>query len=391
MAGRVVPFEVHIPQHELDDLRERLARTRWLDEFPGSGWSYGTSRRYLEELCEYWRAEFDWRACEARLNVFGQVAMDVDGQRIHAIHARSPEPGALPLLLVHGWPGSVFEFEKVIEPLRDPRRHGGDASDAFHVVCPSIPGYGFSGPTVGPGWNVRRISAAFALLMQRLGYDRYGAAGGDWGAIITSDLLRSGAGTGVVGLYLTMPLGEPPEESDDPEAGLRTSERQGLRDWTRHQAAGTVIHLPLNTTRPHTMAFAMNDSPAGLAAWLVDMYRSFSDCDGDVERCFTKDELLANVTTYWVTRTIASAARLYAEWAEQKRTSARPPRVDVPTGCAIYPRDVRRVPRSWAERLYFITHWTEMPAGGHFPALEQPELFVADLRAFFRHLRAHQG
>jgi len=391
VAGRVVPFEVHIPQHELDDLRERLARTRWLDEFPGSGWSYGTSRRYLEELCEYWRAEFDWRACEARLNAFGQVAMDVDGQRVHAIHARSPEPGALPLLLVHGWPGSVFEFEKVIEPLRDPRQHGGDASDAFHVVCPSIPGYGFSGPTPGPGWNVRRSSAAFALLMQRLGYDRYGAAGGDWGAIITSDLLRSGAGTGVLGLYLTMPLGEPPEGSDDPEAGLRPSERQGLHDWTRHQAAGTVIHLPLNTTRPHTMAFAMNDSPAGLAAWLVDMYRSFSDCDGDVERCFTKDELLANVTTYWVTGTIASAARLYAEWAEQKRSSARPPRVDVPTGCAIYPRDVRRVPRSWAERLYFITHWTEMPAGGHFPALEQPELFVADLQAFFRHLRAHQG
>jgi pimeloyl-ACP methyl ester carboxylesterase len=390
VAGGVVPFEVHIPRHELDDLRERLARTRWLDEFPGSGWSYGTSRRYLEELCEYWRAEFDWRACEARLNAFGQLAMDLDGQRVHAIHARSPEPGALPLLLVHGWPGSVFEFEKVIEPLRDPRQHGGDPADAFHVVCPSIPGYGFSGPTVGPGWNVRRISAAFALLMQRLGYDRYGAAGGDWGAIITSDLLRSGAGTGVRGLYLTMPLGEPPEESDDPEAGLRTSERQGLRDWTTHQAAGTVIHLPLNTTRPHTMAFAMNDSPAGLAAWLVDMYRSFSDCDGDIERCFTKDELLANVTTYWVTKTIASAARLYAEWAEQKRTSARPPRVDVPTGCAIYPRDVRRVPRSWAERLYFITHWTEMPAGGHFPALEQPELFVADLRAFFRHLRAQQ-
>ena len=191
VAGGVAPFEVHVPHHELDDLRERLARTRWLDEFPGSGWSYGTSRRYLEELCEYWRAEFDWRACEARLNAFGQVAMDVDGQRVHAIHARSPEAAALPLLLVHGWPGSVFEFEKVIEPLRDPRRHGGDASDAFHVVCPSIPGYGFSGPTVGPGWNVRRISAAFALLMQRLGYHRYGAAGGDWGAIITSDLVRS--------------------------------------------------------------------------------------------------------------------------------------------------------------------------------------------------------
>ncbi len=390
MAGGVTPFEVHVPQHELDDLRERLVRTRWLDEFPGSGWSYGTSRRYLEGLCEYWRTEFDWRACEARLNAFGQVAMDVDGQRVHAIHARSPEAGALPLLLVHGWPGSVFEFDKVIEPLRDPLRHGGDASDAFHVVCPSIPGYGFSGPTVGPGWNVRRISAAFALLMQRLGYHRYGAAGGDWGAIITTDLLRSGAGAGVCGLYLTMPLGESPEETDDLEFVLSEAERQGLSDWAAHQAAGTVIHLPLNTTRPHTMAFAMNDSPAGLAAWLVDMYRSFSDCGGDVEHSFTKDELLANVTTYWLTKTIASAARLYAEWAEQKQTSPRPPRVDVPTGCAIYPRDVRRVPRSWAERLYSITHWNEMPAGGHFPALEQPELFVADLRAFFRQLRADQ-
>ena len=227
MASGIAPFEVHVPQGELDDLRERLARTRWLDEFPGSGWSYGTSRRYLEELCEYWRTGFDWRACEARLNAFGQVAMDVDGQRIHAVHARSPEPGALPLLLVHGWPGSVFEFDKVIEPLRDPERHGGRASDAFHVICPSIPGYGFSGPTVGPGWNVRRISSAFALLMQQLGYQRYGAAGGDWGAIITTDLVRSGAGAGVCGLYLTMPLGEPPEGTDDPEAGLSERERQG--------------------------------------------------------------------------------------------------------------------------------------------------------------------
>jgi hypothetical protein len=169
VSAEISRFELRVPQRELDDLRERLARTRWLDHFPGSGWTYGTSRPYLEELCRYWREDFDWRACEARLNAFGQVATDVDGQRIHAIHARSPEPGALPLLLVHGWPGSVFEFEKVIEPLRDPVRHGGHARDAFHVVCPSIPGYGFSGPTVGPGWNVRRISAAFALLMHRLG------------------------------------------------------------------------------------------------------------------------------------------------------------------------------------------------------------------------------
>ena len=238
-----------------------------------------------------------------------------------------------------------------------------------------------------PGWNVRRISAAFALLMQRLGYPRYGAAGGGWGAIITTDLVPVGRGRRLCGLYLTMPLGEPPEGTDDPEAGLSDRERQGLRDWAAHQAAGTVIHLPLNTTRPHTMAFALNDSPAGLAAWLVDMYRSFSDCGGDVERRFTKDELLANVTTYWLTGTIASAARLYAEWAEQKRTFPRPPRVQIPTGCAVYPRDVRRVPRSWAERQYTITRWTQMPAGGHFPSLEEPGPFVADLAEFFRSYR----
>src|SRR6202023_517228 len=231
------------------------------------------------------------------------------------------------------------DSKTVIEPLRDPARHGGRASDAFHVVCPSIPGYGFSGPTVGPGWNVRRISAAFALLMERLGYQRYGAAGGDWGAIITTDLVRSGAGSGVCALYLTMPLGEPPD--GDPEAGLSDGERQGLRDWAAHQAAGTVIHLPLNSTRPHTLAFAVNDSPAGLSA----------------------------------------------EWAEQKRTFPSPPRVQVPTGCAVYPRDVRRVPRSWAERLYTITRWTQMPAGGHFPSLEEPGLFVEDLAAFFRAYR----
>jgi microsomal epoxide hydrolase len=385
-AGTVVPFSLHVPQADLDDLRDRLARTRWLDEFPGSGWTYGTSRSYLQELCRYWREDFDWRACEATLNSFGQVVMDVDGQRIHAVHARSPEPDALPLLLVHGWPGSVFEFEKVIEPLRDPVRYGRSAGDAFHVVCPSIPGYGFSGPTVGPGWNVRRISAAFALLMERLGYQRYGVAGGDWGAIITTDLVHSGAGEGVCALYLTMPAGEPPA-ADDPEAGLSEGERQGLRDWAAHQAGGTVIHLPLNTTRPHTLAFAVNDSPAGLAAWLVEMFRSFSDCGGDVESRFTKDELLANVTTYWLTGTIASAARLYWEWAAQKRTFPRPGRVLVPTGCAIYPRDVRRVPRSWAERLYTITRWTEMPAGGHFPSLEEPGLFVDDLAEFFRGYR----
>jgi pimeloyl-ACP methyl ester carboxylesterase len=387
VSRRISPFELHVDDADLHDLRGRLARTRWPEAFPDADWSYGTDQAFLRELCEYWRMEFDWRQCEARMNSFGQVVMDVDGQRLHAIHAKSPEADAVPLLLVHGWPGSVFEFEKVVEPLRDPAAHGGRASDAFQVVCPSIPGYGFSGPTHRPGWNVRRISSAFAELMELLGYPQYVAAGGDWGAITTTDLARSPAGAGMRALYLTMPLGEPPGATADPEEGLAESERRGLRDWASHQAAGRVMHHSLNSTRPHTMTFAMNDSPAGLAAWIVDMWRSFSDCGGDIERSFTKDELLANITTYWLTGTIASAARLYVEWAQQKRTSPPPPRVAIPTGCAIYPRDVRRIPRAWAERTYSIVHWSEMPAGGHFPSVEVPELFVDDLQVFFRQFR----
>jgi microsomal epoxide hydrolase len=222
--------------------------------------------------------------------------------------------------------------------------------------------------------------------MRQLGYDRYGAGGGDWGAVITTDLARSEAGAALCGLHLTMPLGDPPVPTD-PEDGLDEVERQGVRDWAAHQATGRVIHLLMNTTRPHTMAFAANDSPAGLAAWMVDMFRSFSDCHGDLETAFSKDELLANITLYWVTGTIASAARLYLEWARQKRVMPAPGRVSVPTGCAIFPGDVRRIPRPWAERMYNITRWQVMPAGGHFASIEQPELWLDEVRAFFRSVR----
>lgn len=383
----LAPFTLAIPEETLVDLRERLGRTRFIDEFDGSDWSYGVSRAYLQELCEYWRSTFDWRAQEAILNSFQQFKTHVDGQPIHYIQARSPEPTALPLLLVHGWPGSIFEFMKAIGPLCDPVAHGGDRADAFHVVCPSIPGYGFSGPTIAPGWGPSRIASAFAVLMGRLGYERYGAGGGDWGAIITTELARADHGGHVCGLHLTMPLGQPPQDADADE-GLSDVDRKGLEDWAAHQAGGTVVHVPINSTRPHTLAFALNDSPAGLAAWLVDKFRSYSDCDGDVETTFTKDELLANVTTYWVTGTIASASRLYYERAHEKSgAESLPQRIEVPTGCAIFPRDVRRVPRPWAERLYNIQRWEEMPAGGHFASLEEPELFVSEIRAFFRHLR----
>jgi epoxide hydrolase len=382
------PFTLAVPEEALVDLRDRLERTRFIDEFDeGSEWTYGVSRSYLRELCEYWRTTFDWRAQEASLNSFDQFQIEVDGQPIHFVHARSSSPVALPLLLVHGWPGSIFEFVKVIGPLRDPVAHGGDEADAFHVVAPSVPGYGFSGPTIEPGWGPRRIALAFAVLMGRLGYERYGAGGGDWGAIITTELARADEGRHLCGLHLTMPLGDPLQDTGGDEV-LSEADQKGLADWAWHQANGTVVHVAINSTRPHTLAFALNDSPAGLAAWLVDKFRSYSDCDGDVEKSFTKDELLAEVTTYWVTGTIASASRLYYERAHEKSLAPSPSRrIMVPTGCAIFPRDVRRVPRPWAERQYNIQRWTEMPSGGHFPGLEEPELLVSELRAFFRPLR----
>jgi pimeloyl-ACP methyl ester carboxylesterase len=382
------PFTLAVPEETLVDLRHRLERKRFIDAFDeGNEWTYGVSRSYLEELCEYWRTTFDWRAQESILNSFDQFQTHVDGQPIHFIHARSNNPVALPLLLVHGWPGSIFEFVKVIGPLCDPEAHGGDDADAFHVVAPSIPGYGFSGPTIEPGWGPRRIASAFAVLMERLGYGRYGAGGGDWGAIITTDLARADEGRHVCGLHLTMPLGEPPQDAGGGDV-LSEADQRGLADWAWHQANGTVVHVAINSTRPHTLAFALNDSPAGLAAWLVDKFRSYSDCDGDVETSFTKDELLAEITTYWVTGTIASASRLYYERAHERSLTQSPSRrVEVPTGCAIFPRDVRRVPRPWATRQYNIQRWTEMPSGGHFAGLEEPDLLVSELRAFFRPLR----
>jgi len=381
------PFKVEVPEATLADLRARLAQTRWIDDHDGDGWDLGVSRSYLRELCEYWRTTFDWRAQEALINGFDQYVVDVDGQPIHFVHAPSARADALPLLLVHGWPGSVFEYIKVLRPLSDPVAAMGAEADAFHVVAPSIPGYGFSGPTLHPGWGPSRIASAFATLMRHLGYDRYALAGGDWGAIITTELARADGGQHVCGLHLTMPLGEPPPAGH--QDVLTDADQRGLDDWARHQATGTVVHVAINSTRPHTLAFGLNDSPAGLAAWLIDKYRSYSDCGGDVETAFTRDELLTEVTTYWVTGTIASASRLYAERAGETRAlTSTPPPVEVPTGCAIFPRDVRRVPRAWADRVYRnIPRWREMPAGGHFPGLEEPELLVAELREFFRPLR----
>jgi pimeloyl-ACP methyl ester carboxylesterase len=316
-----IPFTVSISDAAIEDLRRRLAGTRWIDDLSDSQWRLGVSQPYLRELCDYWRTRFDWRAQEAQLNTFEQYVIEVDRQPIHFVHARSPHSDALPLLLVHGWPGSVFEYIKLFGPLADPVPGGGSPLDSFHVVAPSIPGYGFSGPTTQPGWGPNRIASAFATVMDALGYQRYGLAGGDWGAIISTELARLDGGRHVCAMHLTMPLGEPPP--DGQRDVLSPDEQRGLDDWAEHQRAGTVVHVAVNSTRPHTLAFALNDSPAGLAAWLVDKYRSYSDCDGDVETAFTRDELLTEISTYWLTGTIASASRLYYERAVETHMGAR--------------------------------------------------------------------
>ncbi|MDP9435613.1 MAG: epoxide hydrolase [Actinomycetota bacterium] len=375
------PFAVAVAQSVLDDLSARLRATRWPDALPGSGWDYGTDLGYLRDLCRTWADGFDWRRQEARLNAWPQHVTEIDGARLHYLHARSPHPGALPLLLTHGWPGSVVEFLSVLGPLVDPPAHGGDPADAFTVVCPSIPGYGWSGPTRERGWDVRRVARALAALMAELGHDRYGAQGGDWGGIATAHLGVLDAAH-LVGIHLNM-ANAPRPRGDD--STLDAQEQADLADMRAFKARETGYQA-IQGTKPQTLAYALNDSPAGLAGWVVEKFRAWSDCGGDVESVVDRDDLLANLTTYWVTGTAGSAARLYYE------TFCALPvmptqRVEVPTAVARFPREIYRPPRAWVEAAFDLRRWTVMPRGGHFAALEQPDLLVEDVRAFFRDLR----
>ena len=376
------PFTIDIPQDDLDDLRDRLARTRFPEQIPGAEWDYGTELGYERELVGYWRDTYDWRAAEARLNAFDHFTATVMGQHVHFIHQRSPEPDALPLVITHGWPGSIVEFLDVIGPLTDPRAHGGDPADAFHVIAPSIPGYAFSGPTTERGWSARKVAEAWAELMAGLGYDRYGAQGGDWGAIITTHLGLVDPAH-LVGIHLNMVIAGGPPEGDTGE--LTETELQGLADMGKYFETDSG-YMQIQSTKPQTLGYALEDSPAGLAAWIVEKFRSWSDCNGDVESAFTRDQLLTNIMLYWLTGTAHSSARLYYEnrvadgWSTKEK-------VQVPTGAAIYPREIIRPPRRWAEANYNITHWQEQPRGGHFAAMEQPGLYVDDVRAFFRTVR----
>jgi pimeloyl-ACP methyl ester carboxylesterase len=383
--SEISTFTVAVADAVLDDLRERLARTRWPDRSPTGDWAYGTELAYLQELCEYWLSEFDWREIERRLNGFEQFETTIRRQHVHFLHVRSPEPNALPLLLVHGWPGSVTEFSKVLGPLTDPAAYGGDAADAFHVVAPSIPGFGFSGPTSGPGVDVAEIAAIVAELMELLGYRRYGAQGGDWGSMISRWVGLKGPDR-VVGVHVNF-LTEPPPDPGDPTAGITSAEELADLDYMAQYQIDETGYLQIQGTKPQSLAYGLTDSPAGLAAWILEKFRTWSDCDGDVERVFTKDELLTNITLYWVTGTINSSMRIYFESRRTGRSPQVPP-LEVPLGYARFPKEIRRPPRAWLEAANpTLRHWTSMPRGGHFAALEAPDLLVDDVRTFFRPLR----
>jgi epoxide hydrolase len=386
MPAEPAPFRIEIPQADIADLGERLRRTRWPEPETVGDWSQGVPLAYVQDICQYWAGGYDWRATEARLNGLPQFHVEIDNVAIHFIHVRSPRPAALPLIITHGWPGSVIEYLKVIAPLTDPASHGGDPADAFDVVLPSLPGYGFSGQPTRPGWGVERIAAAWAELMARLGYRRYGAVGSDWGTSVTASLGQQDPGH-VAGVHLVPPLAGP---DPDAAADLTEAEREAL---ALQQRAGEWDsgYSREHATRPQTIGYALTDSPAALCAWIIEKYWAWTDHGGHLENVLTRDELLDNLMLYWLPRTGASAARLY--WESISRVNewisgaaANP--VAVPVGCSIFPAELQRPSRRWAQRRFpDIRYWGEPARGGHFAAFEQPELFANEICSFFRLIR----
>ncbi|WP_431908755.1 epoxide hydrolase family protein [Amycolatopsis thermoflava] len=368
--SEIRPFHLDVPQSQLDDLHARIDLTRWPDELPGVGWSYGIPLGYVQELTRYWRTSYDWRAHEKRLNELGQFTTEIDGQRIYFLHVRAADDDALPLILTHGWPGSVVEFLPVIEAL----------SARHHLVIPAIPGYGFSGPTTDTGWDVPRIARAFAELMRRLGYDRYGTQGGDWGSAISRQLGIVDAAH-VAGVHVNMlgtaPSGNPAELD---ELSLADKERLGRLERYQRELSG---YMKLQSTRPQTLAYALHDSPVGQLAWIVERFQEWTDSDGTPEDAVDRDLMLTNVMIYWLTGTAGSSARLYRESA---RSWGKQPGVDVPMGVAVFPHDIVLPVRRLAERDHNIVRWTEFDRGGHFAAMEEPDLFAEDVLAFFASL-----
>jgi epoxide hydrolase len=382
--AEIRPFRVEVPQADLDDLRERLARTRWPEELPDAGWDYGVPLAYVRELADYWRTSYDWGTQEARLNAFPQFTTTIDGQNIHFLHVRSPEPDALPLVLTHGWPGSAAEFLRVIGPLSDPREDGGDPADAFHLVIPALPGFGFSGPTRERGWNVVRAAKAWAELMRRLGYERYGAQGGDMGALLSPELGHVDP-EHVVGIHLNaatvgfIPWGE--IDSEQLET-FTEEEKARLQRLQKFLSEGNA-YFQIQATRPQTIAYSLSDSPAGLLAWIVDKFNEWTH--GPLKQAVERDEMLTNVMLYWATGTAGSAARMYYENMHGEADFWGRPPSPTPVGVAVFAEDVAI--RRYGEQGNNIVHWSDFDRGGHFAAMEAPDLLVTDVREFFRSLR----
>ena len=373
------PFRIDVPQTTLDDLQRRLDSTRWPAQLEAAAWNYGANLTYIRELCNYWRNGYDWRTQEARVNAFPQFLCEVDGVDVHFVHVRGKGTNPFPLLLVHGWPGSIVEFLDVIGPLTDPARFGGDPLNSFDVVIPALPGFGFSGKPRVRGWGITRIAAAFDRLMTVvLGYERYGVQGGDWGGI-TAAKMGSAHADHVAAIHLNFVIAQPPP------GDLSAEEQAQVARSAAFQAQETG-YSAVQGTRPDSLTLAQTDSPAGLAAWIIEKFRVWSDCDGDVEKAFTRDALLTNVMFYWAPESVASAARIYYE-ARNDPASFRFGKVEVPTGVAAFPKEPWNAPRRWAEQRYDIRRWTVMPRGGHFAAMEQPGLLTEDVQAFFETIR----
>jgi pimeloyl-ACP methyl ester carboxylesterase len=379
------PYTVHVDEGVLDDLRHRLDAVRLPDQAPGEPWDLGIPVAVVREAIEHWRSSYDWRAREARINAWPNFVTQAAGERVHFIHVRSPEPDATPIVLTHGWPGSFVEFLDVIGPLSDPAAYGGDPADAFHVVVPSMPGYGFSGPTVQPGFDSHRVADAIAELMEQLGYDRYIAQGGDWGSIVTRRLGEAYADR-LLGVHFNMLFAFPAADDPDAMAGVTEAELERFGTAAGRIANGTG-YMAIQSTKPQTLAYGLTDSPTGLAAWILEKFQVWSDLEpGGLAETFGWDRLLDNLMAYWLTNTVGSAARLYAESTRQGHAADQPwtGRVDVPTGYANHPFELMQTPRAWAQKRYNIVHWAEQARGGHFAAFERPEQFVADLRNFRR-------
>jgi pimeloyl-ACP methyl ester carboxylesterase len=378
MSDPIRPFRIAVSDEVIADLHQRLRATRWPDAAPVADWTQGAPLAWIQDMCRYWAGEYDWRARESLFNRFDQFVAPIDGVDIHFIHQRSPHPAARPLLITHGWPGSLVEFHKVIEPLTDPAAHGGDAADAFHVICPSLPGFGFSGKPTETGWGVERIARAWAVLMARLGYSNYFAQGGDWGSAVTRNLGVLDAAH-CAGIHVTLAMGTRPRVEGEP-----TPQEQRALAGIKYYSEQDSGYARQQSSRPQTLGYALADSPAGQAAWILEKFWAWTDCDGHPENVLSRDELLDNVMFYWATNSATSAARLY--WESFGKTRAGP--VQVPVGVAAYPKEIVVPVRSWMEADYpDIRHFAAMPKGGHFAAFEQPQLFVDDLRTFFRMLR----